>query len=196
MSVGDIYKLTAIGIWEGQGDLEFNLHYQQVSEATDYTNQGKALAELFRDGPYDVLKPALDNDYQLTMVRVRNVNEPTDGYDLLCDLNGSHSGETLPLFNAAVISIRSDKIGKSYINRCYIPAVPKDAVSNNSVGGAYAAILDGFMVDAKDLGSGVGEGAFTMVVYSKKLGEANPVEGWIVRNAIGHQDRRKVGIGS
>ena len=66
----------------------------------------------------------------------------------------------------------------------------------SGVGGAYAAILNDFMVDAKDLGSGVGEGAFTMVVYSKKLGEANPVEGWIVRNAIGHQNRRKVGIGS
>lgn len=194
--LNSIYKLTAIGNWMGQGDLEFNMHFRQTAVEAGVTNQARILAELWRDGPYETLKPYLDNDYQLTMVRVRNVEVPTDGVDLLCDLNGSHSGETMPLFNAAVVSLRTDKIGRSYMGRVYIPAVPKDFVTNNSVTGAYSSGIGAFIERCLILSQDEGDASFELGVYSKILGTFEVVTGAIVVNNIGHQNRRKPGVGS
>lgn len=105
---------------------------------------------------------------------------------------------------AGVVSLKTPLAGKSYRGRFYLPAVPPSYSAHGQVFAAYVTAANAYMANAIQLGGGVPNGNFRLVVHSPTRAQpgvqcqdcSTPVNAYILRDPLGTQRRRRVGVGA
>lgn len=134
------------------------------------------------------VKPATHAPYTLTFTPVA----------------GSIGGiDTCPPQDAAVITWRTDGLGRAYRGRSYIPYIPESMQSLGTLAGAFTTALTAFADNVMAFyGPGGTYASFEFVVISRYLNKVKrvtpvgtPVTSYTVRPTVFTQRRRQIGKG-
>lgn len=173
-AVNDLFQVRIKGFIEGQ-ETNNVLHFKAVTTTADVeTALIMALLACF----IDVLLPGLSLNWKLDQVVWKRVS-PTLSPEFITlpdpSNAGAVTGDSLPTFNAALISIRTAEGGRSKRGRMYLAGIPESATIKSSfdLGGAPWAAILAFVacVISKFVDNEpVGVDQFKLGVYSRKIG--------------------------
>lgn len=91
---------------------------------------------------------AVSMNYNLDQLRIRCLNDAEDPFvDTVVNSAGGVAGESLPGFNAMVISRRSAIRGRWAQGRTYINGIPETGVEGNTLTAAHLALLASLATD-------------------------------------------------
>jgi len=175
-AVNDLFQVRVKGFIEGQ-ETNNVLHFRCSAASSDVElHLILVLIECF----VTHLLPAWSNQWTLDTVIWKRVS-PTLSPEFVASATtgqvGALTTDSLPTFNAALVSIRTAEGGRSKRGRMFLAGIPESATLKSSfdlTGATWAAILafvaclvDKF-VDNGELGSD----RFNLGVYSRKIGGA------------------------
>lgn len=173
-NVNDLYQVVVRGYQEGQ-ECNNVLHFKTLTPTGDVeTFLILALIECFQD----TLLPGLSSAFAYDTVKWKRVS-PTLGPEhvtpFVVTFAGSEVGDSLPTFNAALISIRTGEGGRSKRGRMFLPGIPDTGTikSNLDLSGntwlaivAFAACMATKFIQNEPIGNN----NFRIGVYSRKIG--------------------------
>lgn len=175
-AIGDIFQVRVKGFIEGQ-ETNNVMHFKSVTVATDVESD---LILMVINCFVTHLLPALSVNWHLDQVVWKRVS-PTLSPEFITvptgPATGTAIGDSLPTFNAALISIRTAEGGRSKRGRMFLAGLPESATlksSFNLTGPEWAAILAfvacmiQIFIDSEPIGAGI----FRLGVYSRKIGGA------------------------
>jgi len=175
-ATGDVYQIKTIGKFEGQ--VVMNVNYFSLSGSGDadvLTHLVLVWLQCFIDN----ILPVLPNGYSLEKAVWKKVS-PTLGPEFESiptgSTSGGGSGEWLPSFCAALISLSTTRPGRSGKGRMYIPGIPENASVESFLDPTepYWAALLAFaacvVLNFIHPDGGVGTDSWDMMVYSRKIG--------------------------
>lgn len=203
MALGDIVQVTVNGEIDGQRTANV-LHFKDQVVAT---GDESTLAQAVMDCVTSALLTGLTTDYKLTSVSAKRIL-PTVGNEVILVAPGGSAGSiagSLPSFNAAVISLRSNRAGKSGRGRMYIAGIPNSGESASQVSSTLQAVLAAFItcLVGKFVGLLPSEG-FNWGIFSRKNYALTPgtestwwseVTQAVVNSDIGTMRSRKLKVG-
>lgn len=196
MAVGDVMRLSVIGDW-GAGNLAvWTLHFQARKVASDILD---VCADL--RGQINTHFPTMQsNTFYNRQINVypENVTPPTTieyttGFPIQGAITTGAVGQQL----AAVVTLKTSFAGRSYRGRVYLPGLGEsqgEQVGPISGTVSYIQAIFDELVDT--YGAGVADPDWRLVVWSKKLGQANAVTSAVARSVWGVQRRRRAGTGA
>jgi len=209
-AVGDCFEVRVRGTQEGQ-ETNNVLHFACVGQTADLeTHLILALAECF----ITHLLPVITSSYSLTDIRWKQVY-PVLGPEFITTPVGFGAGAgaaaALPSYCAVVVSKRTVLGGRSRRGRLYLAGIPEAATINSQLDPAHAfwnGVIAFVACCAEKFiatGEPIGNDAFRLQVYSRKIGgDTYPlgqtgfqyVSQLVATTALGTMRSRKVGIGS
>lgn len=172
--IGDCFQVRVKGFLAGQ-ECNNVLHFRAETASSDVeTDLILKLIDCF----VTHLLPGLTASYTLDTVLWKKVT-PTLGPDFITAPAGGSvggvSGDFLPTFNSALLSIRTAEGGRSKRGRMFLAGLPESGVTGNSMpiaGATWLAIVAfaACVVTAFIENSELGTGRFGLYVYSRKIG--------------------------
>lgn len=184
MALNDVYKCTIIG-HNDQAPVVLVLHYRTRlsigDKALEMEYLAKALDEvLFKKTIVNDMLNFCHQSVIFDEIKVRDVNNPTLGYDLLLEApnGGNLTGNQLPQQNAMLLRKGTGLIGKSFRGRNYFPFGNTGSLDSSGQWGALflANALDWFVSIAYILDPVLGTNfQWELVIYSEKLLVTNTV---------------------
>lgn len=175
-AVNDLWQVRVKGFQEGQ-ETNNVLHFLCTGASSDVElHLIQALIQCF----VTHLLPAWSNQWLLDTVvykRVAPTLSPEFVSSTTTGVTGALTTDSLPTFNAALISIRTAQGGKSKRGRMFLAGIPESATikSQFDLAGlpwlailAFAACLVDKFIDNGELGTD----KFNLGIYSRKLGGA------------------------
>ena len=196
MAVGDVYRFSMIGDWEGAYVGVTTLHARMKSGAG--TPQGFCAA--LTTNLVSLLKGYQNNIWYWRQINFlsENLTPPVSGnYTTGYPIQGVASGDSLPYTAAGVWSWRTAYAGRSYRGRSYIPEIPE---AHQNKGVLSSTLLNAWTNYANDLlaayGSGGSSADYELGVWSQKLSTFTIFNDVLIRSLLGTQRRRRQGTGA
>lgn len=207
----DVFQVRIVGRIEGQ-ETNNVWHFKCASGAGDddvLTHLILVLAACFITN----LLPVLSSAWALESIKFKKVT-PQLGQEVVAIPVGAGaggtSGQQLPSFCSALVSIRTQTGGRSHRGRAYFAGIPEAATvgSHFDTTGPFWAGLVAFLncvVQNFIIGDPPGDHAWQMMVYSRKLGGAafpygangyTPMSELVPVQQLATTRSRKVGRGS
>lgn len=175
-AVGDLFQVRVKGFQEGQ-ETNNVLHFRCAAASSDVElHLILVLIQCF----VTHLLPAWSNQWTLDTVIWKRVS-PTLSPEFVASATTGETGalttDSLPTFNAALVSIRTAEGGRSKRGRMYLAGIPESATLKSSfdlTGATWLAILAfvNCLVDKFIDNGELGSDRFVMGVYSRKIGGA------------------------
>lgn len=173
-SVGDLFQVRVKGFIENQ-ETNNVLHFKCTAASSDVeVHLILVLIQCF----VTHLLPAWSNKWNLDTVIWKRVS-PTLSPEYVSTGSGSEIGalttDSLPTFNAALVSIRTAEGGRSKRGRMFLAGIPESATVGSGfelTGATWLAIVAfvGCLVDKFVDNAELGSDRFALGVYSRKLG--------------------------
>lgn len=196
MAFDDIWKVTIFGRIESQVQQNI-LHYRTSVEGGDPENDVGPLALVATEVLAPAYIPITLNNWVLEEIQIRGITRPTEGIDVLIGTAGNKLGDPLPLQNAAVLSLKTLKIGRSFRGRLYLPTAGEDDQSSGVWGGTYTIQVGTFGAAIRTVEPTTpGTYQAKLVVWSRKLQESTDVVSLGLDPVSGTQRSRRQGVGS
>lgn len=197
MAVGSIYRVSLVGIAQFNQELVNVFHYR-AEQPTVFDTQAEDLAQAVSEFLVAPHAAARSVGTAATLIEVRGVTNPTEGFDLNIDPNvsGGIAGDALPPQAAAVITWTTGLVGRRFRGRTFMWPAGEGSQAGGVYTEAYLALMDAFADEALLIGSGILTATYQLVVHSVAGGTNTPVTGHISRNTVHTQKRRVLGIGS
>jgi len=186
--------------------LKWRLHGQQCFNVLNFTSQGSQ--DLVNDLLLPVLNcvtthllPVLSSDVTLDGADVRNVTGSVaqEAEQVLTSGNvGGTSDNSLPSTCSAVVSFRTAHPGRTGKGGMRLLGIPEGNQANSVIDGFFLAAAVAFlacMATAFINGDPPATPFFDWCVRSKKDNAFYPIQNTVVRQVIGSQRSRKLGIG-
>lgn len=173
-SVNDIFQVRLKGVMEGQ-ETNNVLHFMCTTASSDTELH---LIKKLIDCIVTHLLPAWSNKWTLDTVVWKRVS-PTLSPDFITVPDvaaiGALSTDSLPTFNAALISIRTAQGGRSKRGRMFLAGIPESATTGSRfdlTNATWLAIIAfvACVVSAFIENEPIGSDQFKLGVYSRKLG--------------------------
>lgn len=196
MAIDDVYAVTLEFQDTDAGGPFMSSHYAVRQAGLTWNAQGVMSAAYdWWDSGYTGIA-AVKSHYaatlSLTNITVRRINPleaiitpSTETFPVA----GTDSGNSLPPNSAAVLSIRTAKIGRSFRGRMFLPPPSEADTAGNLVEADAQAIADAFAALANAT-AGLSGGGY-IGVYSKKLSEFNDATDAKVDRRLRVQRRRQ-----
>lgn len=203
MALNDIWKITMVGQLHGQ-ETNNVWHFRFTSEAATFATIAAAIFDCIRT----TLLPALSNEWRCIELRGKQIfpnatdeaiipAEPTD--------IGGINNESLPSFNAGLISIKTGAAGRRNRGRFYIAGIPETGQNGSRLTTGELALLVAFATCLANKFI-IANNTFpaTLGVLSRKNVQSGQSIGNAFRsgtvltttNVLATMRRRKIGVGS
>lgn len=122
------------------------MHYRRTTTVNVHSNA--AFITAWRTLVESTWLAAVSVNYNLDQLRIRCLNDAEDAYvDTTVNSPGTIAGESLPGFNAMVISRRSAIRGRWAQGRTYINGIPESGVEGNTLTAAQLVLLAALATD-------------------------------------------------
>lgn len=194
MASGELYRIAVEGSCvNGSGNVVNVFHYTQTTPSPTGANGAADLASTWQVQLMDLYVACLSTSYQLESYHVRNIDNPTEGADVikLVPEPGDVVGDMMPPQTSCLISWRTGLIGRSYRGRTYLPPTGESAVgSAGALTAGQLAAIGAFAEAALVLESTVTFAGFQLVIYSPTVPARTPVSSYSVRGGIAIQRKR------
>jgi len=173
-AVNDLFQVRVKGFLEGQ-ETNNVLHFKCLAASADVDLH---LIQVLIACFVEHLLPAWSNGWNLDTVVWKRVS-PTLSPEFVSTGSGSEVGalstDSLPSFNAALVSIRTAEGGRSHRGRMFLAGIPESATVRSSFdlsGATWLAILAfvACLVDKFIDNAELGTDRFALGVYSRKIG--------------------------
>lgn len=191
MAVGDVYRLSVVGTALDQTIVN-TFHFLQTASLPSGQTTPTEILFRWQGGPgntpmtrYGQIMPALWTARELNVI---NVSNPLDNGSAQVALVGSRgSTEILPPQCCALLSLRTQGLGRSYRGRTYLGPVLENDQVNGTITASYSTAIELFVNAVRD---SYNSSPLAWVIYSRKLGTSQPVSRIIIRLFIATQRRR------
>lgn len=209
-SANDVFQVKVVGKIEAQETNNLFYFSANTSDADVELHLILVLATCF----INHLVPVMSNKWNIERLVWKRIY-PTLSNEMVTvpsgDLIGDVATDSLPSFNSALISTRTDKGGRSYRGRTYLAGAPESATvgSNFDTGGAFwtgvvafcACLASNFIT-----GDPPAANSYQALIYSRKISGSHfplpnttgltSVVSWTPIQAVATTRSRKVGRGS
>lgn len=175
-NINDIFQVRVKGFIEGQ-ETNNVLHFKALTASTDVDLK---LIQVLIQCFVEHLLPAWSNQWTLDTIVWKRVS-PTLSPEFVSSATtgqiGALTTDSLPTFNAALVSIRTAEGGRSKRGRMFLAGIPESATLKSSfdlTGATWLAILAfvACLVDKFIDNAELGSDRFILGVYSRKIGGA------------------------
>jgi len=209
VATGEVWRAATHSLIDDNEQVN-TFHFKMKSSADPVSTIGDYLTTEF----VTLYAPLAASPISWDMVQIRRLSVPAIGGDYTTGypINGSGPSGMKDLRTAALISLRTGFLGRSYRGRLYLPA-PDD--SKLDLGVLTTTMVSDLETIFDDILAGVGEGGSSADlewgVWSAKLGDIVtgghitgydwsagffPINAYMVRNQMATQRRRGLGIGA
>lgn len=193
MSLNDYYRITVVWLNNDTGERNtIGLAAKQTSVAL------ASMADLQTEFTawWNSIKSFFPNDLQYVELTRRRIKplEPIEESDTTgLPIAGTGGTDALDPSTAAVVSLRTNNIGRSYRGRVYLPAFEQGqlTVDGNFNTTSAGTVKTAFETLQSDLGS-MGSGSMGLSVFSKVLDTGTDVTEFLVDSRLRVQRRRTV----
>lgn len=197
MALGDVWRLSLVGLWSGVDQGVVTLHFKDISGTAEFAS----LASSIKTGLLTSLKsqqPAVWSWTHIAGLTENTIPKVTDEYSTGFPLVGTNvATEPLPQMDAAIVSWRTGYAGRSYRGRSYLPAFCEGAQTQGYLVAGTVTALTGYLDTFLALyGVGGTDTNWQLGIWSDKLAVFTPVTSYLLRSTMGTQRRRRPGVGS
>lgn len=196
MAIDDVFKLELVMTFTGVDDIINTFHYSEQGGLI-FTSPAEDLANAWLNDAWPTYRLFLSSRITLQTIRVRPVDPLDSFFDLTVEENGTHgAGDICPLIDAPIVTWLTAFIGRSNRGRVYLPP-PQESVNDaGSLTSPYLELIEDWAVENIILDGGILTGLWQQVIHSEVTGLNPDVTAFVTRDIMGHQERRKQGVGS
>lgn len=196
MAIGDFYKMTLRMTFTGVDTIVNTFHYRQDTIPI-FDTPSNDLAEAWLEEVWPTYKAFLSARIVLQVIEVRPVDPAGDFWDESVGENGTGgSGDIVPLTSAPLVTWRTGLIGRTNRGRVYLPPPPEANQDGGSLTSGYKTAIQDWAALNFHIPSSLTHAEWTQVIHNPEGANTNPeVTGFIVRDIMGVQRRRKQGVG-
>lgn len=193
MALTNIWRASIQGLWDGKSQTVNVLHYRPALINLNPT--AEALANVINEIIIPQYRACISSRNLVEKIVVVPAVGDDGGFELGVNLNGTGGSDTVTAQQAAIVSWKTAKRGRSFRGRTYLPPCSEGVIDGNFTA-AYLTTLGDFATAAMQPTSLGVFGAWQLVIASYTKDEANDVVSYVTPLYPGVQRRRRPGSGS